>query len=105
VWYSGRAYVPTMNGDVRCEDLNDAEGLKAALLKLGPRGEEDWEAAWDRNPQFWNRLQVQHLRVENRRKWFVVVRTVDGVHRLLVLKVPPRGVTCGRHVRNMLLAR
>lgn len=24
-----------------------------------------------------------------------MVRTVDGVHRLLVLKVPPRGVTCG----------
>lgn len=32
--------------------------------------------------------------MDKSRKWFLVVRTADDVHRLLVLKVPRRGVAC-----------
>lgn len=43
VWHSNRRYVPTMNEGAKCENQDDAEGLKAAFLKVGPRGEERWE--------------------------------------------------------------
>lgn len=71
MWYPDRTYAPSMNEGANCEDRDDAEGLKAALSKFGPRGEEGWEVAWDLNPRFWSRLQLQQLKVDNLKKYHI----------------------------------
>lgn len=105
-WYLDREYVPNTKERTKCENQNDIEGLEGALRSVNQKGDEGWEVAWERNPWFRDWLCLQHLRLYTFRKWFVVVRTADGIHQLLVLKVLCKVVTCaGRRARIMVFVK
>ena len=79
---------------VRVDDVpelaDDAETFKNALLYLRPRSRRDWDVVLMKNPAFWNRISLHHLRMLGKRHWFALVHSLDDVHRLLVIKIPPR---------------
>eukprot|EP00959_Pyramimonas_sp_CCMP1952_P038420 803941-Pyramimonas_sp.AAC.2 len=91
-WYTrgGRCGRPV---PVVCPELvDDAESFKTWMMRLGPHRVDDFPSVVSKAPAFWNRVALHHMRAVAGRSWFVVVRTLDEAHRLLVLKVPPRGL-------------
>ena len=71
------------------EMADTAEAFKNGLMLLRPRHSGEWGAVLSAAPAFWNRVALHHLRFEGARRWYVVVFSLDGLHRLLVLHVPP----------------
>jgi hypothetical protein len=73
-----------------CPELaDDAEAFKNGLMLLRPASRRSWNVVLADNPAFWNRVSLHHLRMLGARHWYAVVHSLDGAHRLLVLKVPP----------------
>ncbi len=70
------------------EYADDAESVKAALMNLTPIDEFGWDYTLSKHSAFWNRVALHRLRFVGERKRYVVVRTLDLHHRLLVLQVP-----------------
>ena len=71
------------------ELADTAEGFKNGMFLLRPKCRGDWGAVLSTSPAFWNRVALHHLRFEGARRWYAVVFSLDGLHRLLVLRVPP----------------
>ena len=72
------------------ELADTAEAFKNGMMLLRPKCSGDWGAVLSTSPAFWNRIALHHLRFEGARRWYAVVFSLDGLHRLLVLRVPPR---------------
>ena len=73
-----------------CPELADcAESFKNGMMQLRPRERRTWDAVLGKNPAFWNRISLHHLRMAGRRHWYAIVHSLDEAHRLLVLKIPP----------------
>ena len=71
------------------ELADDAETFKGGMGRLAPDEMRGWNGALRRNPVFWGRIALHHLRTPSGRRWTLVVRTLDGAHRMLLLQVPP----------------
>ena len=71
------------------ELADSAEAFKNAMLYLRPRDRRSWDAVLAKNPAFWNRISLHHLRMLGVRHWFALVHSLDEAHRLLVIKIPP----------------
>lgn len=82
------------------EFLDDAESFKTSMMRLGPTRVDEFFSVVSKNPAFWNRVALHRMRAMAGRSWFVVVRTLDEAHRLLVLKVPPRGLRRAARLRH-----
>ena len=75
---------------VDCPELADcAESFKNGMMQLRPRTRRAWDAVLGKNPAFWNRISLHHLRMAGKRHWYAIVHSLDEAHRLLVLKIPP----------------
>ena len=73
-----------------CPELADcAESFKNGMMQLRPRERRTWDAVLGKNPAFWNRISLHHLRMAGKRHWYAIVHSLDEAHRLLVLKIPP----------------
>ena len=82
------------------EFFDDAESFKTSMMRLGPTRVDEFFSVVSKNPAFWNRVALHRMRAMAGRSWFVVVRTLDEAHRLLVLKVPPRGLRRAARLRH-----
>mgnify|MGYP007024831758 FL=1 len=86
-WYARRGQAVV---EVDMPELaNDAEAFKSAMRCLRPRSRRSWDAVLMKNPAFWNRISLHHLRMLGVRHWFALVHSLDEAHRLLVIKIPP----------------
>ena len=81
---------------VQCDwnKADDAESVKCCMRNAFSAERHAWDIGMPLTSMVWNRVQLQRLRFKGAMHWYVVVRTWDGVHRLLVLHVPPRKFTC-----------
>jgi hypothetical protein len=70
-------------------DADSAEDVKGHLSLLQPLSALGYLHRGTAADPLWDRISLHRLRVRGRRHWFAVVHTLDGLHRLLVLKVPP----------------
>ena len=75
------------------EFLDDAESVKSALMQYTPRDGRLSHAALSKSAALWNRVAMHRLRFRGQRHYYMVVRTLDLQHRLLVLQVPPAGLS------------
>ena len=57
-------------------------------MQLTPEDDHGWGRTLSKQPAFWNRIALQHLRAYGVRRPFLVVYSLDGWHRELVLAVP-----------------
>lgn len=77
------------------ELANNADDFKDHVLCVLPTNFSQFEAVISTSPAFWNRIALNRLRSQSAgsskaaRREYVVVRTLDDIHRLLVLHVPP----------------
>ena len=86
-WYARRGQAVV---EVDMPELaNDAEAFKSAMRYLRPRSRRSWDTVLMKNPAFWNRISLHHLRMLGVRHWFALVHSLDEAHRLLVIKIPP----------------
>ena len=90
VWWFNETGREQYTPEVPVAEADTAEDVKQYFLKYYPRGRPGgWGQAISQALALWNRISLQHLRFGGSRVWYVVVHTLDGAHRLLVLKVPP----------------
>ena len=75
------------------EFLDDAESVKSALMQYTPRDGRLSHAVLSKTAALWNRVALHRLRFRGQRHYYMVVRTLDLQHRLLVLQVPPAGLS------------
>ena len=88
-WYSDTVRPPVSDPAL----ADDAESFKTALMYHAPTSSSQWGGCLSKLPAFWNRVALQRLRFQGGRHTYLVVHTVDGRHRLLVLEVPPEHMT------------
>ena len=67
-----------------------AEAVKAFLASDVPEYTSGLADPTATLAPLWNRISLTRLRMQGAKVWFATVRTLDGKHRLLVLKVPPK---------------
>ena len=87
-WYSQAGRTPPA-APHRPALASSAEQVKGALMQLTPEDDPGWGRTLSKQPAFWNRIALQHLRAYGVRRPFLVVYSLDGWHRELVLAVPP----------------
>ena len=76
--------------DVDILAADTAEAVKAFLSSDVPEYPSGLAAPGATLAPLWNRISLTRLRMQGAKAWFATVRSVDGRHRLLVLKVPPQ---------------
>jgi hypothetical protein len=75
-------------GDVPLEEADTPEHIKHWLLETAPDDEEEFADPAHPASPLWDRVALQKLRTNGKRRCFLVVRSRRRGHRLLVLKVP-----------------
>jgi hypothetical protein len=70
--------------------VDDAEAVKGAMAQLMPKGKLGWKGVLSKCAAFWNRISLHHMRFRGGRFWYAVVKTLDGRHDLLTVRVPPK---------------
>ena len=73
--------------------MDDAETFKTALMQYTPSSGCFNTPVLSKASALWNRISMQRLRFQGRRRHYLVARTLDNQHRLLVLQVPPANST------------
>eukprot|EP00959_Pyramimonas_sp_CCMP1952_P425402 8911052-Pyramimonas_sp.AAC.1 len=63
-----------------------AEAVKAFLASDVPEYPSGLAVPTATLAPLWNRISLTRLRMQGAKVWFATVRTLDGKHRLLVLK-------------------
>ena len=89
-WHRVETGASTAWPDVDICDADTAEEVKAYLSSDVPEYPVGLAAPGATLAPLWNRISLTRLRMQGAKAWFATVRSVDGRHRLLVLKVPPR---------------
>ena len=74
---------------VEWDKADDAETVKKGLRYAYLQEEEMWGKMSAPQSRVWERVILQRLRFKGEKRWYMVVRTWDNLHRLLVLAVPP----------------
>jgi hypothetical protein len=69
-------------------EVDTAEDLKQHLMLCRPRWAGEWHVALAKSPSLWRRVQLMKLRHMGQRRLYVVIYSLDLLHRLLVLHVP-----------------
>jgi hypothetical protein len=69
-------------------EADTAEDLKQHLMLCQPRWAGEWHVALAKSPSLWCRVQLMKLRHMGQRRLYVVIYSLDLLHRLLVLHVP-----------------
>ena len=75
------------------EQIDDAETFKSALMQYAPTNRAYNTTTLSKTAALWNRVALQRLRFRGQRHYYMVVRTLDLQHRLLVLQVPRPGLS------------
>ena len=91
-WYADRGPRPPVDPG-QLSVLDDAESLKTALINNAPWNEVDLQLQLTELPDLWSRVALHRLRLDGERQEYLVVRSVDGEHRHLILQVPAEGLT------------
>ena len=89
VWYHNLIGKPLEPSEIP-ELVDDAEAVKGAMAQLMPKGKRGWEGVLSKCAAFWNRISLHHLRFRGSRYFYAVVKSLDGRHDLLTLRVPPK---------------
>ena len=74
---------------VEWDKADDAETVKKGLRYAYLQEKEMWGKISAPRSRVWERVILQRLRFKGEKRWYMVVRTWDNLHRLLVLAVPP----------------
>ena len=83
-----RAHGSRWSPTVPLAAADTAEDLKQYLMQYRPRWAGDWHLALRKTPSLWRRVQLVKLRHLGARRLYVVLHSLDTLHRLLVLHVP-----------------
>jgi len=70
--------------------VDDAESAKAVLAAHVPDTPAGYGDLTSPASPLWDRISLTRLRFQGAKAWYAVLRSINGAHRLLVLKVPPR---------------
>jgi len=89
-WHRARTGAPPCDPEVDIKDIDDAESAKAVLTSYYPDLPAGLQDRHTPVSPLWDRIALSRLRFRGAKAWYATLRSLDGAHRLLVLKVPPR---------------